>query len=216
MTYYSQCGEDEILYTNFFKDYKIKDTKYFLELGALDGITYSNTKFFEDTLGWKGVLVECNPYIFPKLCFNRPNCSLLNAVVSNSNKPTEFSVCLDVPAVSSVSSTTPENFNDLYYKNSKMIKINTIPVSLTDILEKSGCPRIDLLVLDVEGHEVEVLESFDFKFPVVLWMIEVFSREKEKGEKIANIMKKNNYTYIDRVASNNIYINNEYTHLFIR
>jgi hypothetical protein len=45
MNYYSQCGEDEYIYNNYFKNKK--NGKY-IELGALDGVLYSNTKFFED------------------------------------------------------------------------------------------------------------------------------------------------------------------------
>jgi hypothetical protein len=33
----------------------------FVELGALDGVLFSNTKFYEDTLGWTGVLIEAQP-----------------------------------------------------------------------------------------------------------------------------------------------------------
>ena len=45
---YSQCNEDIFLNHNFFKN---KRNGVYIELGALDGVLYSNTKFFEDTLG---------------------------------------------------------------------------------------------------------------------------------------------------------------------
>ena len=43
--YYSQCQEDIYLNENIFKN---KKNGVYIELGALDGILYSNTKFFED------------------------------------------------------------------------------------------------------------------------------------------------------------------------
>ena len=66
--YYSQCGEDEFLNETIF--FNKKNGKY-IELGALDGIQYSNTKFFEDNLGWSGVLIEpTKPFpIIPILLF---------------------------------------------------------------------------------------------------------------------------------------------------
>jgi hypothetical protein len=33
----------------------------FVELGALDGVTYSNTLFFERMFDWRGVLIEAQP-----------------------------------------------------------------------------------------------------------------------------------------------------------
>ena len=41
--YYSQCGEDAFLNNNFFKN---KKNGVYVELGALDGVLYSNTKIF--------------------------------------------------------------------------------------------------------------------------------------------------------------------------
>jgi hypothetical protein len=35
-----------------------------LEIGAFDGLTMSNTCFFEKELGWKGICVEPNPDTF--------------------------------------------------------------------------------------------------------------------------------------------------------
>ena len=45
--YYSQSGEDEFLNENYFKN---KRDGVYIELGALDGVLYSNTKFFEDSI----------------------------------------------------------------------------------------------------------------------------------------------------------------------
>ena len=45
--------------------------RYFLEMGALDGLMHSNTLFFERH-GWRGVLVEANPTSFRALRAARP------------------------------------------------------------------------------------------------------------------------------------------------
>lgn len=42
-----------------------------MEIGAYDGLTYSNTKFFEDTFKWNGILIEANPKNFENLKKNR-------------------------------------------------------------------------------------------------------------------------------------------------
>ena len=68
--YYSQCGEDKFLNENFFKG---KTNGVYIEMGAVDGLFQSNTKFFEDQLNWTGILIEPQPNSFKKLQMNRPN-----------------------------------------------------------------------------------------------------------------------------------------------
>jgi len=214
MKFYSQCKEDEILYEKFFKNYSLEDVpRYYFEMGALDGVMYSNTKFFEETLGWKGILVEGNPLVFPNLALNRPNNILMNAVCSDMKKPLSFNVCVNVPAVCSLEISKPEKFDNEYYANSQMLKINSIPVSLDTILENSGVERIDLCVIDVEGHEVNVLNSFSFKIPVVMFMIE-FLDDKSKNDQVLKIMIKNNYSFKGKVAHNGIFIHKDYLKYF--
>ena len=82
--YYSQCGEDAFLNNNFFKNRK---NGTYIELGALDGVLYSNTKFFQDTLNWSGVLIEPHPHKFKLLEKNRPNNFLFNHLVSCHETP---------------------------------------------------------------------------------------------------------------------------------
>lgn len=56
---YSQHGESLIL-SEIFK--KIEPTnKFFVEFGARDGASLSNTKYFSETLNWKGLLMDIEP-----------------------------------------------------------------------------------------------------------------------------------------------------------
>ena len=64
--YYSQQGEDLFIYRNFINKNDNKDG-IFLELGACDGHVYSNTKFFEDKLNFKGILIEPEKEIIMKI-----------------------------------------------------------------------------------------------------------------------------------------------------
>jgi len=213
MKFYSQCEEDKILYEKYFKNYSLEGQKYYFEMGAIDGLMYSNTKFYEETLGWTGVLVEGNPFVFPNLVLNRPNNKLMNAICSDSKESLTFNVCANVPAVCSLEVTKPEKFDNEYYKHSQMLKINSIPVSLDTILENSGVPRIDLCVVDVEGHEVHVLNSFSFKVPVVLFLIE-FLDDSKKNDEVIKIMTKNKFKFMGKCAHNAVFINRDYLQYF--
>ena len=51
--YKAQFGEDRVLWQVFRR----RPTGYFIEVGAYDGVTLSNTYFLEQ-MGWCGLLVE--------------------------------------------------------------------------------------------------------------------------------------------------------------
>ena len=73
--YYSQWGEDEFLNNNYFHN---MTNGAYIELGALNGVLYSNTKFFQDKLNWNGILIEPHPHAFDILKQCRPNNCLFN------------------------------------------------------------------------------------------------------------------------------------------
>ena len=60
----SQMNQDIILDQHFFKG---KTNGVFVEVGALDGVSGSNTYFFEKERNWRGILIEPNPIEFEKL-----------------------------------------------------------------------------------------------------------------------------------------------------
>ncbi len=56
---YSQHGESLIL-SDIFKIIEPKN-KFFVEFGARDGQSLSNTKYFSETFGWTGLLMDIEP-----------------------------------------------------------------------------------------------------------------------------------------------------------
>ena len=54
----------------------------FVDLGCYDGVTYSNTWYFETKLGWSGVCVEPNPAVFPRIASQAGRASGVLAAVS--------------------------------------------------------------------------------------------------------------------------------------
>jgi FkbM family methyltransferase len=83
----SQWGEQQII-LDFFGDVKGR----FLDMGAFDGITGSNT-FALAELGWGGVCIEANPHMMAKLLAahaNHPNVECMCAAVSTNNEIISF------------------------------------------------------------------------------------------------------------------------------
>jgi hypothetical protein len=54
----SQFGEDVWLYNNLFHE---KRNGFYLEMGAMDGMDISNTRWFKEAAGWRGLLIEACP-----------------------------------------------------------------------------------------------------------------------------------------------------------
>lgn len=213
--YYSQCQEDIFLNENIFKN---KKNGVYIELGALDGVLYSNTKFYEDSLNWKGILIEPHPEKFKLLQINRPNNFLFNNLVSCHKEPLEFRYFVDChAAVSGVENTLSQLHFDMFFdsdnawnKSLPQNKIFIKPVSLTEIVKETNIKHIDLLSLDVEGHEYEVLQSWDFSIPIDIILIETLDVQPEKEELCRQILIKNNYKFITKYKHNEIFAHNTY------
>jgi FkbM family methyltransferase len=76
---YSQFGEDDVV-VEFFSKRPIEGKRRFLDVGAHDGISCSNSRWLAE-LGWEGTLVEPSPAAFQKLMqvyADRPDVNLLN------------------------------------------------------------------------------------------------------------------------------------------
>lgn len=208
--YYSQDKEDIYLNTNYFKN---KTNGVYIELGALDGKLYSNTKFFEDHLHWSGILIEPHPEKFKLLKNNRPKNYLFNNLVSNGNDELEFKYFVDHhAAVSGVKNTLPDSHYNNYFNKFLNLSQNTIfikPISLTEIIKKTPITHIDLLSLDVEGHEYEVLLSYDFSVKIDVILIELLGDNKERDELCRNLLIKNNYKFDMRLGRNEIFLLND-------
>lgn len=209
--YYSQCEEDKFLNKMFFKN---KKNGVYIELGALDGVLYSNTKFFEDFLNWKGILIEPHPEKFNLLKKNRPNNFLFNDVVSCIDTEVEFRYFNDWhAAVSGIENTLPlQTINDYFESNDVFIKslpqnkLFLKPKTLTEIVKSTGITHIDFLSLDVEGHEYEVLQSWDFSIPIELILIEMLGLQSEKDELCRKKLIEHGYSFLQKFNHNEIFV----------
>ena len=210
---YSQCQEDVFLYENFFK---YKQNGVYIELGALDGILYSNTKMFEETFNWTGILIEPHPEKFKFLSQNRPNNFLFNNLISCYTEPLLFRYFVDGhAAVSGVENTLSQFHFDEYFENTEwntlpQTKIYIEPKTLSEIVKQTNITHIDLLSLDVEGHEYEVLQSWDFSIPIDIILLETLEVQPEKDQLCRELLIKNNYKFITKYKHNEIFALNTY------
>jgi len=196
--YYGQMLEDWYIHKQFFPSFH---NGVFLEMGAYDGITFSNTKFFEDILNWTGILIEPNPSLFKELCKNRTKTINIPYAISKEEGEVEFYKNYAVGSVKS--NTTEEFFKGWHDENTEIIKVPSI--RLDTILHKTNIKRIDFWSLDVEGSEYEALETMDWSIPVYLICIEIQTPERKK--QCNDILIANGFKFTGTFAHNEIWIN---------
>ena len=190
MNYYGQDGLDKYIHQNFISKPFIDGT--FLELGAINGITYSNTKFFEDNMGFnKGILIEPDPISFQRLVKNRPNCQCFNVAIHSTLKEITLLSCEFNPAVNCIANIATKQFRNKWHKR-KSAELTLPATTMASIVEQSNIKYIDFFSLDVEGAEFECLKSWNWDIPIGLLCIELNRDFKDIG----TILRKNNFIEI--------------------
>ena len=156
------------------KDPKVfGDTNKFFEIGAADGLYLSNTAFFEYQMGWTGACIEASPLSFAKLKSNRPNCHSYNAVVGRDfvgknstfltiKKYGSWEIGMSGMLGGKGILRTVESARQYAEKVGGTLQVDEVPgVLLSDIWTDAGITeKIDYASVDVEGHEVSVLETW--------------------------------------------------------
>lgn len=197
--YYGQHGEDYLLWQLFSEE----TTGTFVEVGALDGIRFSNTYSFEQA-GWTGLLVEAHPDYIASLNENRPNSIVVHAAAGEKNDTVTFhtnkrgSLSTLDPSLEVKFSTYGEYFTGFEPTDVHMRTLDTL-------LEEYGMQApIDILSIDVEGAELRVLQGFslDIYRPRVV-VIETISDDITRG--IHKYFISHGYHFAKFISGNLIY-----------
>jgi len=151
-----------------------------VEIGALDGIKYSNTKFFEDNLGWGGVLIEAQPENAKKLRRNRSSAN--NYIISEAVCPDgqHYVNFTGTNAVGGIPDQMTNKHKKHFFsgKRTQTIQVPCRPIGR--MLKESGVRAVDFFILDVEGAELMILETMDWSIPVKVFVVEMGRGDKDK------------------------------------
>ena len=156
----------------------------FVEIGAFDGHTVSNTCFLAD-LGWKG-------YYFEPIQEYALSCSIRHinndvkvfpCGVSKNGTPIAISVG---GVLSSARKDHIEEFNKISWaKGYHNGNIRTVPTVKAYEISTFLPRQIDLLVIDVEGMEPEIVDAWDFSSCAPrLLIIETRDKDENFSQKI--------------------------------
>ena len=132
--------------------------KFFVEFGATDGKTSSNTYLLEKVYGWDGILAEPNPIWHEELSKNRTSHISHKCVFTESNKTLDF-LKTEAPDLATIKGFGRDDEFKTEREKSETISVETI--SLYDLLEEKNAPHIiDYLSVDTEGSEYGILNAF--------------------------------------------------------
>lgn len=162
MKMYSQNKEEQSI-LNYFGDFK----GTFLDIGANDGKTLSNTRALAEK-GWCGVLVEPSPKAFPKLkrlyesekkgCFYIYNCAIGNhngnAVLHDSGELLRQG---DQALVSTMVEKEKERFSKVLSYEDVEVKVYRWKTFYNRLTIK----KFDFISIDCEGLDADILEQMD-------------------------------------------------------
>jgi FkbM family methyltransferase len=160
---YSQIQQD-LLALYIHREVSAQNTKsrtpYFVEFGATDGVTLSNSYLLEKNYGWKGILCEPAKSWHTQLKSNRTAVIDLRCVYTEDNNKLEF-LETKIGELSTIAKFKKNDHLSSSRRNAKKYRVQT--VSLNSLLTEHQAPEyVDLLSVDTEGSEYEILSKLDF------------------------------------------------------
>jgi FkbM family methyltransferase len=206
--YYSQWKQDFYMNEEIFKN---KQNGFFVDIGAYDGIAFSNSYYFEKNLNWKGICIEPHPIVFEKLKQNR-SCFLENVAISNVNKQLKF---LKIDNGPEMLSGLVDNYDQRHIERIgretildggtiDIIDVNC--VKLDYLLDKYNVDQVDYLSIDVEGAELDILKGIDFNKYLIKY-ITIEDNYPDASQEWHKLLHSNNFEPIQILGHDYVYKN---------
>jgi FkbM family methyltransferase len=146
------------------------DAGYFVEAGANDGYTQSNTYYLERFRKWRGVLVEPLPALFERCRRERPRSRVFRCalVAGDYEAGTASMLAANLTSLVRGAQKSPEADEEHCRAGARiqdtLVSEFEVPArTLTSVLDEAGAGRVDFLSLDVEGYELQALNGLDIE-----------------------------------------------------
>jgi FkbM family methyltransferase len=214
----SQNKEDEIL----LRWFNGLCNGTYIEMGALDGVKFSNSFAFNKGFGWEGLLIELIPSHYQQLVQNRPNeIATVQAGVCDKRQMIHYVHRPERPATGGIYEFASVDHRERWWGNitlsSPQVKeIQCIP--LKDIVAEhgKGVNFFDFFSLDVEGSEFEVLRSIDYAsigFGIILLEAN-FRNLLRKNYAARTFLESNGYIFLMEEGNSYWFINKNFWSIY--
>ena len=198
----AQFMEDMLLW-----DTLLNQTKgFYIECGAFDGKSYSVSWVF-DAMGWDGLCVEAIPERYAQCVANRPFARVVHSALSAPGAPAEMEFTIVDDQYGGMLSFIGEGGAHgaaMTGHGYGMRKVR-VPCTTMNSLLKDHAGPIDFAVIDVEGHEIELLKGFDLArhAPRVLLLED---NDRGKDPALGQYMATKPYIQATWIGHNRVYI----------
>jgi len=206
---YAQNFEDVMIARLFPRDHR----GFYIDVGAADPDHLSVTRHFYDS-GWQGVNVEPLAKFHARLSAARTRDVNLQAVIGGTGGRRAFFEIAELPE----NSTSDEQVMAHLKEQGRTVHTHEVEVvSLEEVCERhAGDRQIDFMKIDVEGGELEVLQSANWeRFRPVLLVIEavVVNGRDETWQGWEFVVTNRGYEKVWFDGLNNFYLRRESIHL---
>ena len=193
----SQFGEE--LSVIQLLGWQMKRDGIYVEMGALDGVTYSNTLALRTCLGWTGMLIEGSPRHFQRLHQNYKDVESViikyGAVCAPPLTNATFSQGMSIGSIDGDVTYLPTGLRKRFSYRRQRVVVPCRPMEW--YLQQLPKKHVDFVSLDVEGAELEVLLTMDFTEVLVeVFLIELHDwgrSEQTQSWKIRKLMRNLGY-----------------------
>ena len=207
-----QIPDLDKIYMDYFG---FKRNGYYVEVGGFDGISWSNT-FGLAVAGWNGLILEPQPIFYEECIKNYdflPNVKILKTCAGDYQGEIELFTGYSLATTKKEMVDTYNEidwFKGIVNKNNSIIsQIDT----LNNILQTNQFPKnFDLLVIDVQGAELDVIKGIDLNIwkPQMI-IIELhednqYDSLKTNNKEIIEILERGNYKKIFKDENNSIFV----------
>lgn len=199
---------DWFVYAAFFTEAwhakNMSERPVYLDVAANHARRWSGTYFLDRCMGWDGVCVEANEKYWDELRTQR-HCRVVNKCVSDTERTVNFSLTdafggvvsqLGYSGVNGSRHEREEKFKGQFHG----IKSMTCSTLRKEMKQHN---HVHFWSLDVEGHEAEVLQGFDWNKTSVDVIV-----TENRGRKVRSILSGRGFERITGVLKDDIWIRN--------
>lgn len=198
---YSQLDQD----LEVIRYYKDKKKGYFVDIGAHDGVSFSNTYLLEKDYEWTGICIEPLPNQFEKLISNR-TCLCIDKPLYSEIRDVNF-LCGSENRKETMLSGIVEHIDTHMFVKNNGSNLAMRTTTLTEVLDTAEAPKfIEYMSLDTEGSELEILKGIDFNKYTFGYINIEHNYQEPRRSQMRELLVSNGYQFLRQNQFDDDYI----------